>query len=123
MKAGHEFDRDLTYYIAGPMTGIPEYNFPAFDAALECLGKEGIKCVSPHQIDHGETTETRRHLPYQTYLRAGFKLLLDCGGIILLKGWTHSRGTRHELHIARALHFPVFTLGDGFIIEVSEHEH
>jgi hypothetical protein len=122
-KNGHDFNFDLVYYIAGPMTGIPKYNFPAFDAALEVLGNEGIKCVSPHTIDHGETDENRGQLPYQVYLRAGFKLLLECDGIILLRGWMNSKGTRHELHIARALQFPVYTLGEGFLMELSENEH
>lgn len=110
-KPGQSFDKGMTYYLAGPMTGYDEYNFPAFDKAKKVLGDHGIDILSPHDIDHGETPETRGGLNYTVYLRAGFKMLLECHGIILLHGWTASKGAIHELRIANALQYPVYALG------------
>jgi hypothetical protein len=41
-------------YIAGPMRGIPEFNFPAFDAAARGRAM-GLEIISPAELDraHG----------------------------------------------------------------------
>lgn len=95
------------WYLAGPMTGLPEFNFPAFDAAKRDLEQLGFEILSPHDIDHGETPETRGKLHYSVYLRAGFKLLLECRGIILLPNWTKSRGAVAEFNLAVSLDMAV----------------
>lgn len=91
----------MKYYLAGPMSGIPEYNFPLFDAVTKFLRNKGLNILSPHEIDHGETKETRGNLSYGVYMRAGLKLLLECDGVIVLPGWKKSKGTRAELFVAR----------------------
>lgn len=93
----------MKYYLAGRMTGLPHYNFPTFEIAARDLRSKGFDVASPHEIDHGETPETRGRLPYQTYMRAGLKLLLKCEGIILLTGWELSKGCMTELYVAHAL--------------------
>jgi nucleoside 2-deoxyribosyltransferase len=92
-----KFDRDRTFYLAGPMSGYPEYNFDEFERWAEILRRGGLKIASPHEIDHGETPETRGSLPYQNYIDAGMKLLESCGGIILIAGWPQSSGACAEL--------------------------
>jgi nucleoside 2-deoxyribosyltransferase len=90
----------MRYYLAGPMTGLPEYNFPTFERVATLLRKEGLDIASPHEIDHNETPETRGSLPYWVYLKAAFKLMLECDGIILLPGFRSSKGAREELYVA-----------------------
>lgn len=91
----------MLYYLAGPMTGYPEYNWPAFEYASDMLRSDSWDIISPHENDHEETLETRGStLPYAGYLADDFKLLLDCGGIILLQGWTASRGAMAEFQYA-----------------------
>ena len=38
-------------YIAGPMRGIPQYNFPVFDAARDKAIALGWDAVSPADLD------------------------------------------------------------------------
>jgi hypothetical protein len=110
------FNRDLTFYLAGPMSGYPGYNFDEFDRWAEILRRGGLKIASPHEIDHGETPETRGSLPYQTYIDAGMKLLESCGGIILIAGWPQSSGACAELSRAIDLGMPSY-----FACEYHEH--
>lgn len=113
-----DFDFELTYYLAGPMSGLPELNFPAFDKAAKDLREGGVKVLSPHEIDHGETPDTRGSLAYQVYLAAGFKLLLQCQGLIVLPGWANSWGSGKEMMIAGWLQFPRYLYGDDFLLRI-----
>lgn len=104
----------MKYYLAGRMTGMPELNFPTFEKVKIDLEGCGFEIASPHDIDHGETPDTRGQLPYSTYMKAGIKLLMECDGIIMLDGWTHSRGAMAEFNIAVAcgmepMHYDVET--------------
>lgn len=103
--------KGVKYYLAGPMSGYPEYNFPAFERACELLrtGRQ-LTIASPHEIDHGETPETRGNLHYSAYMRAALKLLLECDGIIMLPKWEGSSGATLEFRVARGLSMPVFQI-------------
>lgn len=86
-------------YISGPMTGMPELNFPAFNRAAAGLRSLGHEVVNPAELDALDTIE----LSWEDYLRRDIKLLVDCNAIALLPGWEKSRGARLEVHIADAL--------------------
>lgn len=42
-------------YVAGPMTGIPHFNFPLFDAVSAALRGQGYTIISPAETDHEQT--------------------------------------------------------------------
>jgi len=42
-------------YVAGPMTGIPHFNFPLFDAVSAALRSQGYTIISPAETDHEQT--------------------------------------------------------------------
>lgn len=42
-------------YVAGPMTGIPHFNFPLFDAVSAALRDQGYTIISPAETDHEKT--------------------------------------------------------------------
>lgn len=85
-------------YIAGPMTGIPEFNYPAFNAVAAQLRAEGVEVVNPAEQDSGSTGK-----PWDFYMRLGLRGLLECDAVVLLPGWKASRGARLERLIAEEL--------------------
>ena len=89
-------------YIAGPMTGLAEHNFPAFHAAAARLRQAGWEVVNPAENFGGRTD-----LPRETYLRNDVALLVDCNAVAMLSGWEESRGAKLEYLLARELGMPV----------------
>ena len=41
-----------TFYICGPMRGIPQFNFPAFDEAAELARAQGLIIINPAEITY-----------------------------------------------------------------------
>lgn len=86
-------------YISGPMTGYPQFNFPAFEQASKMLRAVGFDVVSPHEAGKGELGKT-----WADYLRQDLAAMLDgCTAVATLSGWEQSRGAQLEVHVATAL--------------------
>ena len=84
-------------YISGPMTGLPEFNFPAFHSAAQELRRCGYEVVNPAEINAENNGD------WHIYLRADIKALCDCDILALLPGWEGSNGAHLELHVAHRL--------------------
>lgn len=90
-------------YIAGPMRGYADKNFPAFVAAAELFRADGWQVENPVEIAaevHGDNQD----LAPTEYLRAD--LVRICGGctaIALLPGWEASTGARAEVAVGITL--------------------
>lgn len=84
-------------YVSGPMTGLPELNFPAFHAAAKMLREQG------HQVRNPAEVGEEPGLQWEDYMRKDLRLLCDCTAIYLLPGWEKSKGAHLELHIAHRL--------------------
>lgn len=104
-----------TIYIAGPMRGVPYYNFPAFDAARDLLSAEGWQVMSPADLDRAAGFDAMR-LPaahdWQTSpdgfccascIDRDIAALRACDAIYLLDGWERSAGARAEKALAEWL--------------------
>ena len=93
-----------TWYIAGAMRGIKDFNYPLFFAAAEYLS--GICCkehiVNPANLDGGVPPEPGKELPLATYMRRDLPLVASATDILLLPGWERSQGARIELTVALA---------------------
>lgn len=119
----------MKIYVAGPMRGIPEFNFPAFHAATAKLRAEGHHVFNPAERDiehHGvdiskgnaagcEELATKEH---GFNLREALKddlefICLHADAIALLPGWHNSRGAAAELATAVALGLKVINLPDA----------
>lgn len=84
-------------YLAGPMTGITDFNYPAFNAMADRLRAAGYEVENP--ADHG-TVEGAVWADYMAYDLTRLGL---CGMIALLPGWDLSQGARLEVMIAEHL--------------------
>lgn len=84
-------------YISGPMTGLPDFNFPAFNAAAKKLKEEGWNVCNP--AEHGIVEGATR----SDYLRFDLAHLSACDTIYLLPGWENSDGAKWEVEIAKKL--------------------
>jgi hypothetical protein len=93
-----------TVYVSGPMTGLPELNFPAFHAASAALRARGLTVVNPAEINPDPAAA------WDQCMRADIKALCDCDVIALLPGWENSKGAHLELHIAHRIGMKVRTL-------------
>jgi hypothetical protein len=102
----------MKLYLAGPMTGYPLFNFPAFDEAARRGRELGFVIVSPAEIDrfigfdehctigHFEPRLADYFDTNLTILR-DVGLILTCDGIALLPGWSRSKGATAEMCVAR----------------------
>lgn len=102
------------FYLAGPMTNIPLFNFPAFTAAAAHLRSHGFELIVPSEQDSPAVQaaalrstngsldadgkiggETWGHI-----LAKDVIIVADIvQGIILLPGWEKSRGARLECFV------------------------
>lgn len=89
-------------YVAGPMSNLPEFNYPAFFAATDRLELAGYGVINPARIEGREGCKS-----WLDFMRASLMDLAACDGIALLDGWQDSRGAALEAHIARSLDLPV----------------
>lgn len=117
----------MKIYLAGPMRGIPEFNFPAFHAAADKLRTEGHSVFSPAERDierHGGKDISKGNVAGDEKVASkehGFSLRQALGddlawicaeaeAIALLPGWQNSKGAAAELATARALGLRVIEL-------------
>lgn len=77
-------------YIAGPMTGYPELNFPAFHRAASILRAAGHTAVNPAEINPDPTSK------WQECMFRDLEALDTCDAILMLDGWEKSPGAQIE---------------------------
>jgi hypothetical protein len=121
MKLPKGFDFQREYYLAGPMTGYEHFNYPAFERNMHELEGEAVTIKSPHTIPWPEEPQEGEEL-WQTMMRKALAMLLTCNGIILMRGWTESKGALVEYNIATALRMPVYFLDGKYVVPMHDHE-
>lgn len=107
------------YYLGGPMTGIPQFNFPAFDEAATDLRRKGYLILSPAEMDdatareHALASKTGLDVAdtghsWEDYLKRDLFIVLEADGVICLPGWEKSKGARLETFVAKQLGKPIY---------------
>lgn len=114
----------MKIYLAGPMRGLPAFNFPAFHAAARVLRADGHIVFNPAERDeevYGKEFFRSANGDQEKAAQEGFSLRDALGadldwicreaeGIVMLPGWSDSKGARAELAVAHALGLPVLGL-------------
>ena len=93
----------IRVYISGPMTGLPNLNFPAFNAAAEVLRVNGFDPVNPVDINPDPNAT------WVECLRNDIAAVCTCDAVALLPGWENSRGAHLEVQVAHALGLKIRT--------------
>lgn len=119
--------RKLKVYLAGPMRGIPKFNFPAFDFAAARLRALGFEVFSPADHDRevdpeignnptGDETKIKSGLTIRDFLGADLAWITKNADIIaLLPGWEKSAGANSEFATGIALGLSTLHLGREFV--------
>lgn len=90
----------MRLYISGPMTGHPEYNYPAFHAAARRLRGLGHQVENPAE---GAVRNPPACGTWEGYMRNALGQMLTCDAIVRLPGWQKSRGARIEIVLGKIL--------------------
>lgn len=115
-----------TIYLAGPMSNLPQFNFPAFHTAAAALRAQDFVVISPAETDPEDMQAKAMASPDGTYdptmsetwgdsLARDVKMLADgvlqvsdsdtrpplvpIDGIVFLPGWEKSKGARLEAFV------------------------
>jgi hypothetical protein len=91
----------MKVYISGPMSGLPDLNFPAFNAEAERLRALGYDVVNPAELNPDPTK------PWHACMRVDIAALMSCDVIAMLPGWERSKGAKAELQAAGLVDIPV----------------
>jgi hypothetical protein len=117
----------MRIYLAGPMRGIPEFNFPAFHKAAEYLRSLGHEVFSPAEKDNerhgadisagnltGDEAEAAKKYGFNLREALGVDLAWICAhaeAVAVLPGWENSKGAKAEKATAEALGLEIMFLG------------
>lgn len=88
-------------YLAGPMSGLPDYNYPAFGAAADKLRAHGHEVLNPADNPVPPCGS------WAGYMRMALAQLVQCECIVLLPGWDVSKGAVVEYELAKVLSMEV----------------
>lgn len=109
------YPRPDYFYLAGPMSGYHQFNFPEFGRIAAALRRKGYTIVSPHELDGslmqaevkaatGSETRLAAHSPiWRQLLKRDAAIVMDenCIGVIAIPGWEYSFGAAQiEVYLA-----------------------
>jgi hypothetical protein len=91
MKNIEDFKK-FKIFIAGPMSGYPNYNFNKFDAYEKFFKINGIDCINPGRISRKfKEVEVNNDINiYNEMVRLQQEAQKTCNAILLLDGWQWS---------------------------------
>lgn len=105
------------YYLAGPMAGIPDRNFPMFKRAADWLRNQHYEIMSPAELNSEYLGKGRA-----LCMRRDIEFVMQCEGIFLLPRWKNSQGAITEYAVATQLGLATYFLNpatkdpDNFVI-------
>lgn len=110
------------YYLCGPMTGYPKYNFPRFGEVAKKLRRKGLVVCTPHEFDNNlikhQVAKSKhgreRHLASSSpmglsLLRRDLNIVMhpNCIGLVCIEGWEDSFGADLETYVGSRFNKPL----------------
>ena len=124
----------MIIYIAGPMSGYPDYNRPAFMAMAEELRSVGHEVRNPAELDLTEEEAQRMSAgnwsprSREYYMLRDFRLICGDGdrldpvdAVYVLPGWEQSPGARKEIMLAHEIGAQVIDAETAIPLEPHPH--
>lgn len=96
----------MKIYVAGPITGLPQMNYPAFNAAAALLRSQG------HEVENPAENPPPACGTWQGWMRLGVAQLVRCDAIYLLPDWERSKGAQIEHQLACGMGLKVVVAAD-----------
>jgi hypothetical protein len=85
------------------MTGLPNLNRPAFEAAAVRLWDAGDMPIIPHELAPERLDWESERAYWRRCLDKDLAYLPQCDAIFMLRGWEESAGAKREYARAREL--------------------
>ena len=82
----------MKVFIAGAMTGIPEFNRPLFNEVAKQFEDNGDVVLNPAVLPDG--------LKHHEYLQITLSMIDVCDKVVMIDGWKMSVGATVEYHYA-----------------------
>lgn len=121
----------MKVYLAGPMRGIPHFNFPAFHAHAKALRAQGHEVYSPAErdedtygaefsLDNMEGDEEKAKIEFGLDKRGVFAddmeyICLHADAVAVMPGWQMSKGAFAERALGEALGLKIIYLAEETI--------
>jgi hypothetical protein len=102
LNEAYKYGNRYHIYLSGPMTGLPDYNRPAFDALAEELRAQGYTVFNPADVGERDVIRSR-----SWYMRRDIEGLMKSDKVYVLPGYAESAGALLEIQIAKELELPV----------------
>lgn len=88
-------------YLAGPMSGYDNFNFPAFYDGAKSLRAMGFIVYNPADNPYKDSYK------WEDYLKMDLRNVLNSDAIVCLPHWYESKGATFEVYIANTLSKPI----------------
>lgn len=86
------------------MSGYDNHNIPFFNKVAHELREKGSKVLVPHEITKDLICPTWDQCMREDII----ELLKNCSMMVMLPGWTKSKGATLEFNLAIALGIPIY---------------
>src|SRR6478609_1661293 len=101
----------MKLYIAGPMTGLPELNYPAFMENQALLINYGYTVYNPANL----CDIAPKDASWSWFMKMALKMVLESDGVAVMPGWENSQGARLEQYVALNCGIPVKPLEEWLV--------
>lgn len=93
-------------FLSGPMSGLPDFNRPAFNREADRLRQLGWVVLSPSENPAPACGS------WAGWMRMSITQLMCADLMVTLPGWIDSEGARLEQVIAQMLQIPIYLSGE-----------